>query len=129
MTGEEDRTKYERLHTVNQGGMGMRKRQGPISSHSILMRAFQFATASENARCENAPVSKHAAFVGLYHRTQPPASQRFTGNALQVGDTSVVFWADRPTDFETLTPDIFGEPTKDDPDRNVQAVRESLHGY
>jgi CRISPR-associated protein Csd1 len=34
-----------------------------------------------------------------------------------------VFWADRPTDFETLPVDIFGEPTKDDPDRNVLAVR------
>ena len=42
---------------------------------------------------------------------------------LQVGDSSVVFWADLPTDFETLPVDIWGEPTKDDPDSNVRAVR------
>jgi CRISPR-associated protein Csd1 len=41
---------------------------------------------------------------------------------LQVGDASVVFWADRPAELETGFVDIFGEPTKDDPDRNVRAV-------
>jgi len=43
-----------------------------------------------------------------------------------VGDASTVFWAEKPGHLlETLAVDIFGEPLKDDPDRNVRAV-ESL---
>ncbi len=33
-----------------------------------------------------------------------------------------VFWADKPIELETGVVDIFGEPPKDDPDRNVRAV-------
>ena len=69
----------------------------------------------------NAPVSTQAAFsytTGLNHLLRRDSPQR-----LQVGDASVVFWADRPTEWETGFVDIFGESTQDDPDRNVRAVR------
>jgi CRISPR-associated protein Csd1 len=42
----------------------------------------------------------------------------------QIGDTatSTVFWAEEPHDLENTLPDLFGDPIKDDPDQNVQAV-------
>ncbi len=45
---------------------------------------------------------------------------------VQVGDASTVFWASRASDLEQQVPDIFGDPPKDDPDRQVEAVR-ALH--
>jgi CRISPR-associated protein Csd1 len=44
---------------------------------------------------------------------------------MQVADTSTVFWSEKATAFEQEVADFFGEPPKDDPDRNVRAV-ESL---
>lgn len=44
---------------------------------------------------------------------------------MQVGDASTVFWSQKPTVLEEHLLDFFGEPPKDDPDRNVRAV-ESL---
>ena len=37
-----------------------------------------------------------------------------------------MFWADKPTELETGIVDAFGDPPKDDPDRDVRAV-ESLY--
>ncbi len=72
----------------------------------------------------NAPISRSAAFAyatALNHLLGKDSRQR-----LQVGDASTVFWADRATEFETQVSAFFSEPPKDDPDRNVEAVR-ALH--
>ena len=71
----------------------------------------------------NSPVSKIAAFAyttALNHLLGKDSKQR-----MQVGDASTVFWAEKATDFEQQVVDFFGEPPKDDPDRNTRAV-ESL---
>jgi CRISPR-associated protein Csd1 len=42
---------------------------------------------------------------------------------MQVGDASTVFWASAKTFLEDDFFSLFGEPTKDDPDRGVRAVK------
>ena len=105
----------ERLHTAIKGVWGAQTSGANIVSFNL--DAFN---SYGKTRGDNAPVSKPAAFsytTALNHLLRKDSPQR-----LQVGDASVVFWADRPTKWETRVVDIFGEPTKDDPDRNVRAV-------
>jgi len=45
---------------------------------------------------------------------------------VQVGEASAVFWAEQPHDLESMVPDLFGEPPKDDPDRGTAALK-ALH--
>ena len=114
VTGETG--EIERLHTAIKGVWGAQTSGANIVSFNL--DAFNSYGKTQGA---NAPVGKNTAFsytTALNHLLRRDSPQR-----LQVGDASVVFWADRPTDFETLPVDIFGEPTKDDPDRNVRAVR------
>jgi CRISPR-associated protein Csd1 len=66
------------------------------------------------------PVGKAAAFAyttALNHLLARDSRQR-----IQVGDASTVFWAEADHDLENAMPDLFGDPPKDDPDRNVRAV-------
>ena len=114
VTGETG--EIERLHTAVKGVWGAQTSGANIVSFNL--DAFNSYGKTQGA---NAPVSKQAAFsytTALNHLLRKDSRQR-----LQVGDASVVFWADRPTDFETVPVDIFGEPRKDDPDSNVRAVR------
>lgn len=67
---------------------------------------------------ENAPVSVQASFAYttvLNHLLS--STQR-----IQVGDASTVFWAEEPHDLENAMHDLFGDPPKDDPNKNVRAV-------
>ena len=114
VTGESGQ--IERLHTAIKGVWGAQTSGANIVSFNL--DAFNSYGKSQGA---NAPVSKQAAFrytTALNRLLSKDSPQR-----LQVGDTSVVFWADRPTDWETGFVDIFGEAPKDDPDRNVRIVR------
>lgn len=84
---------------------------------SFNARAFESYGARE-CNGENAPVSMQASFAyttALNHLLS--SAQR-----IQVGDASTVFWAEEPHDLENAMPDLFGDPPKDDPDRNVRAV-------
>ena len=113
VTGETG--EIERLHTAIKGVWGAQTTGANIVSFNL--DAFNSYGKAQGA---NAPISKHAAFrytTALNHLLRKDSPQR-----LRVGDASVVFWADRPTEWETGVVDIFGEPTKDDPDRNVRAV-------
>ena len=114
VTGETG--EIERLHTAIKGVWGAQTSGANIVSFNL--DAFNSYGKIQGG---NSPVGKQAAFrytTALNHLLRKDSLQR-----LQVGDASVVFWADRPTDFETLSVDIFGEPTKDDPDSNVRAIR------
>lgn len=85
---------------------------------SFNLNAFNSYGKTQGA---NASVGQFAAFAyttALNHLLARDSTQR-----LQVGDASTVFWSQRPTPLETAIVDIFGEPTKDDPDRNTRAVR------
>ena len=114
VTGETG--EIERLHTAIKGVWGAQTSGANIVSFNL--DAFNSYGKTQGA---NAPVGKHTAFhytTALNHLLRKDSPQR-----LQVGDASVVFWADRPTEWETGVVDIFGEPSKDDPNRNVRAVR------
>ncbi|MBI3757479.1 MAG: type I-C CRISPR-associated protein Cas8c/Csd1 [Deltaproteobacteria bacterium] len=113
LTGEND--EIERLHTAIKGVWGAQTSGANIVSFNLA--AFNSYGKTQGT---NAPVGKRAAFgytTALNHLLRKDSPQR-----LQVGDASVVFWADKPTEWETGVVDIFGEPPKDDPDRNVRAV-------
>lgn len=113
VTGENDET--ERLHTAIKGVWGAQTMGANIVSFNL--DAFNSYGKTQGT---NAPVGKHAAFgytTALNHLLRKDSAQR-----LQVGDSSTVFWADKPTELETDIVDIFGESPKDDPDRNVRAV-------
>lgn len=114
VTGETG--EIERLHTAIKGVWGAQTSGANIVSFNL--GAFNSYGKTQGV---NAPVSKQAAFrytTALNYLLRKDSPQR-----LQVGDASVVFWSDRPTEWEAGVVDIFGEPTKDDPDRNVRAVR------
>jgi CRISPR-associated protein Csd1 len=69
----------------------------------------------------NSPVGKHAGFAyttALNHLLRRGSPQR-----LQVGDTSTVFWAAKPTSVESDLPDWLSEPEKDDPDARADKIR------
>ena len=87
---------------------------------SFNKRAFESYGKTER-NGENAPVSIKASFAyttALNYLLRVGSTQR-----VQVGDASTVFWADQASDLESAIPDIFGDPPRDDPDRNVQAVQ------
>jgi len=113
VTGEND--EIERLHTAIKGVWDAQTSGANIVSFNL--DAFNSYGKTQGT---NAPVGKHAAFgytTALNHLLRKDSTQR-----LQIGDSSTVFWADKPTELETDIVDIFGESPKDDPDRNVRAV-------
>src|SRR6185437_2298825 len=72
------------------------------------------------AQGANAPLGKQATFAyttALNHLLARDSRQR-----IRVGDATTVFWAEEKHDLEGALLDLFGDPPKDDPDRNIRAV-------
>ncbi len=113
VTGDRDIT--EKLHTAIKGVYGAQSSAANIVSFNL--DAFRSFDKSQGA---NAPVGKRAAFAyttALNHLLGKDSVQK-----LLVGDTTVVFWAQRKHEIERQLADFFGEPQRDDPDRGVKAV-------
>ena len=112
-----------RLHPAIKGVWGAQTSGANIISFNL--DAFRSWGKAQGA---NAPVGERPAFAytsALNYLLRKDSSQR-----LQVGDASTVFWSEKPTRLETDIVDIFGEPPKDDPDRNtekVAALLQSVH--
>lgn len=91
----------------------------PAGCNIVSFNARAFESYGKRERNgENAPVSVQASFgytTALNHLLS--SKQR-----IQVGDSSTVFWAEQDHALESAIPDLFGDPPKDDPDRNVRAV-------
>ncbi len=105
----------ERTHTAIKGVWGAQSSGANIVSFNL--DAFNSYGKRQGA---NAPVGKPAAFAyttALNHLLSRDSRQR-----VQVGDASTVFWAEQPSDFETLPADLFGEPPKDDLGRGTRAL-------
>lgn len=116
VTGEED--SIERLHAAIKGVWGAQTSGANI----VSFNSPAFASFGKG-QGDNAPVGKTAAFAyttALNHLLGRDSTQR-----MQVGDASTVFWSEKNTSFEHQIVAFFGEPPKDDPDRNTRAV-ESL---
>lgn len=114
VTGEE--SAIERVHPAIKGVWGAQTSGANIVSFNL--DAFR---SYGKAQGDNAPIGKPAVFAyttALNHLLAKDSRQR-----IQVGDASTVFWAEAPHDLETMMPDLFGEPPKDNPDRGVDALK------
>lgn len=114
-----DATLVEPCHTVIKGVWGAQ-----VSGATIVGFNADAFCSYNKAQGANAPVGKETAFAyttALNHLLARDSRQR-----MQVGDASTVFWASKACDLEHQVPDMFGDPPKDDPDRQVEAVR-ALH--
>lgn len=114
VTGE--RSPTERLHTSIKGVWGAQSSGANIVSFNL--EAFNSYGKEQGM---NAPVGQAAAFA--YTTALNHLLARESPNRIQVGDASTVFWAEEPSEFEAAIPNLFGEAPKDDPDRNVMAVK------
>jgi len=106
----------ERLHPAIRGVWGAQTSGANIVSFNL--DAFNSYGKSQGA---NAPMGKAAVFAyttALNHLLARDSRQR-----IQVGDTSVVFWAEEDHSLENAIPDLFGEPIKDDPNCNGSAIK------
>ncbi|EGF31791.1 CRISPR-associated protein, CT1133 family [Oxalobacteraceae bacterium IMCC9480] len=69
----------------------------------------------------NSPVSEYAVFA--YTTALNALLEKNSGQRVQVGDASTVFWAEADHALESLVADAFGEAPKDDPARGTSAVQ------
>jgi len=105
----------ERLHPAIKGVWGAQTSGANIVSFNL--DAFNSYGKVQGA---NAPLGTAAVFAyttALNHLLARDSRQR-----IQVGDASTVFWAEEAHDLENAVVDAFGDPPKDDPDRNVKAI-------
>jgi CRISPR-associated protein Csd1 len=92
----------------------------PAGCNIVSFNARAFESYGKRERNgENAPVSQRASFAYTTALNHLLAS----GQRVQVGDTSTVFWAEEPHDLETALPDLLGESPKDNPNRGVDALK------
>ncbi len=106
----------ERLHTAIKGVWGAQTSGANIVSFNLP--AFNSFGKTQGM---NAPVSKAAAFA--YTTALNSLLGKGSRQRIQVGDTSTVFWAQKPedADMEAWFVDLFGET--DDPDARTEQVR------
>ena len=121
MTGEHDQ--IERVHPSIKGVWGAQSSGANIVSFNL--RAVDSYGKTQG---QNAPVGKKSSFAyttALNFLLRKGSSQRF-----QVGDTSTVFWAQRPdenSEFVDIFSTVFGATPaqiKDNPDMHTRAVRD-----
>lgn len=117
VTGEQ--APLARVHNNIKGVWGAQTSGANIVSFNL--DAFRSYGKDQGA---NAPVGEPAAFA--YTTALNDLLARDSRNRMQVGDASTVIWAAERDDLATAVVDIFGEPPKDDPGRNVDAARKLL---
>ena len=106
----------ERLHPAIKGVWGAQTSGANIVSFNL--DAFSSYGKAQGA---NAPLGKAAVFAyttALNHLLARDSRQR-----IQVGDASTVFWAEETHDLENTMADLFGDPPKDNPDKNADAIK------
>lgn len=105
-----------RLHTPIKGVRSKRTMDGNIVSFNLP--AF---TSRGKEQGLNAPVgsgSEHAYTTALNTLLARDSRQK-----MLVGDSTAVFWAERPNRMEDLFADFFGEPPKDTSMQDTEAIR------
>ena len=92
----------------------------PAGCNIVSFNARAFESYGKRERNgENAPVSLRASFAYTTALNHLLASTQ----RIQVGDASTVFWAEEAHELEGTMADLFGEPPKDSPDRNTDAIK------
>ncbi|MSN26441.1 MAG: type I-C CRISPR-associated protein Cas8c/Csd1 [Geobacter sp.] len=106
-----------RLHTAIKGVWGAQSSGANIVSFNL--EAFRSFGKEQGY---NAPVGKRAEFA--YTTALNRMLLKGSRQRLQVGDCSTVFWAERKSPLEDIFADVFGEPSKENPDQQNAAVLE-----
>lgn len=107
----------ERLHPAIKG---IFDKPGATPQKNIVSFNLDAFNSYGKAQGANAPLGKQATFAyttALNHLLARDSRQR-----IRVGDATTVFWAEEKHDLEGALLDLFGDPPKDDPDRNIRAV-------
>jgi CRISPR-associated protein Csd1 len=95
----------------------------PINKDSKKIVSFQKNSGYDSYGKEqgyNAPTSKFAEFA--YTTALNRLLARNSNNKVQLGDMTLVFWADNKSEFERLFPAFFSFPSLDDPETEIRAV-------
>lgn len=106
----------ERLHSSIKGVWGAQTAGANIVSFNLP--AF---SSFGKVQGVNSPVGKAVGFA--YTTALNSLLGRGSRQRVQVGDTSTVFWAAQEHELEESFMDLFGEPSKDDPDRGTNAIK------
>lgn len=116
VTGEH--APIERLHTAIKGVWGAQTSGANI----VSFNADAYCSYGNNDKQgANSPVGKRAVFG--YTTALNALLAKDSGQRIQVGDASTVFWAERDHELERAIPDAFGESPKDDTGRGADAVK------
>lgn len=113
ITGELDEP--ARLHTAIKGVYGAQTSGANIVSFNLP--AF---TSYGKEQSFNAPVGKCAEFA--YTTALNHLLAKRSGQRLQVGDASTVFWAEKKHEIENVFADLFGEPPKGEPEQDYKQL-------
>ncbi len=113
VTGEPDEP--ARLHTAIKGVNGAQTSGANIVSFNLA--AF---TSYGKEQSFNAPVGKCAEFA--YTTALNHLLAKGSGQRLQVGDASTVFWAEKKHEIESVFADLFGEPAKGEPEQDYKQL-------
>ncbi|MDI6808746.1 MAG: type I-C CRISPR-associated protein Cas8c/Csd1 [Candidatus Eisenbacteria bacterium] len=105
-----------RLHTAIKGVWGAQSSGANIVSFNL--EAFGSFGKTQGY---NAPVGNKAEFA--YTTALNALLAKGSRQRIQVGDTSTVFWAEKKHQIEDWFADIFGEPPKEDSDKDNAAIK------
>ncbi|ADW17643.1 CRISPR-associated protein, Csd1 family [Desulfobulbus propionicus DSM 2032] len=114
VSGEPDEP--TRLHTAIKGVWGAQTSGANIVSFNL--DAFRSYGKEQGL---NAPVGGRAEFA--YTTALNSMLVKGSKQRMQVGDASTVFWAEKKNDLEDVFADIFGEPSKENPEQATKAIR------
>lgn len=117
ITGE--RTPIKRIHPVIKNVFGAQ------SSASIVSFNEPSFTSFGKDQNFNAPISESAAFA--YTTALNILLGKDSPNKMRIGDTTAVFWSEKKTIFESAFGALWGLPPKDNPDADIEAVKQ-LYG-
>jgi CRISPR-associated protein Csd1 len=113
ITGDDDEP--ARLHSAIKGVYGAQTSGANIVSFNLP--AFSSYGKQQSF---NAPVGKHAEFA--YTTALNHLLSKGSGQRLQVGDASTVFWAEKNHAIESVFADLFGESPKGEPEQDYKQL-------
>ena len=117
ISGEQDTIAL--THPALKGVSGCNTSGGNIVSFNI-----KAAESFSKEQGKNAPIGERSAFA--YTTALNTLLRKGSRQKMSVGDATVVFWSEKKSILEESFIDLFGEPEKDNPNRNVEIVEQLL---
>ncbi len=106
-------------HPALKGVSGCNTSGGNIVSFNI-----KAAESFSKEQGLNAPIGEKAAFA--YTTALNTLLRKGSHQKMSIGDASVVFWSEKKSNLEDSFLDLFGEPEKDNPNKNTALVAQLL---